>query len=65
MPTSQSGSKNRHIQIFRDDEQDERTLACLENDNRWLNDFLARLASTVQTLGKKNKGAVRGKGDAF
>jgi len=53
MPTSQSGSKNGHIQFFRDDEQEERALARIEDDDRWVSEFLVRLASAVQNIGKE------------
>jgi hypothetical protein len=59
MSTSQSCSKNRHIQLFRDSEREERVLAHVETDNRWINGFLVRLASVVQNLGPDSKGVSR------
>jgi trehalose-6-phosphatase len=53
MPTSQSGSKSRHIQFVGDDEQQERALALIEDDDRWVSEFLVRLASAVQNIGKE------------
>jgi hypothetical protein len=64
MPKSQSGSKSRHVQFFRDDQQEEGGLAGIDNENKWLNGFLSRLANVVQNIAKENKGASRPDGGA-
>jgi hypothetical protein len=58
MPTSQNGSKSRHTQFFTD-EQEELAPARIENDNAWISEFLVRLASVVQNMEQKNRGASR------
>jgi hypothetical protein len=51
MSGPQTCSKNRHVQLFRDSEGEERMLAHIKTDNRWINGFLVRLACVVQKLG--------------